>query len=323
MKRMTQRALAKELNLSERTLYRVINGDPAVRRETRIRVIDALNRGGYSMHGNLLTRTILLDRPPDGFYMERYIKTLVTMISELHFRIRFSSHSTNPSLFWRDIEKSDVVIFFSKPSLNLLQKVKDINPNIFIINVFGANGGDIGINPDNFRGGQTAARYLLRNGHRNVAIVAYHKSPGQLNRYKSFIAEYEYLDPEAHLLRLSSDNNSEWFQQLLNTDPRPTALFCTGGKLGAQAFLCAQQAGLRIPDDLSLLSCDRPEEIEIKPSFTPDTIVFSPKNLVRLVYYFLSHRPLIEENTTFYVSLALELEKHGTVLNLKNIKKGV
>ena len=320
MKRMTQRSLAKELHLSERTLYRVINGEPGVQKETRLRVIEALNRGGYSMHGNLLTRTILVDRPQNDHYMESFINDLVNMIAELHFKIRFSSHTSHLQQFLKDTEESDVLIFFSKPSQKFLQKVKDVNPNIFIINVFGANGGDVGINADNFRGCQAAARYLLRNGHHNAAIVALMKSPGQVNRYKSFIAEYEFLDPDAHILRLSG-TDPDWFSRILNANPRPTALFCTSGIYGFQAYRLAQQAGLRVPEDLSILNCDRPEELGLDPDFALDTLVFSPDDLVRLIFYFLSHRPLMGENSTFDISLSMKLEKHGSVLNLNKKSK--
>ena len=44
------REIARELGVSAMTVYRVVNLDPAVRRETRERVTDALNRCGFFTH---------------------------------------------------------------------------------------------------------------------------------------------------------------------------------------------------------------------------------------------------------------------------------
>src|SRR5207302_6583580 len=46
--------------------------------------------------------------------------------------------------------------------------------------------------------------------------------------------------------------------QLLTLSPRPTAFFCGGYHLALEAMKAIQEAGLRIPEDISLVGFDDP-----------------------------------------------------------------
>ena len=61
MNRINFREIARELNISHTTVYRVINNAHCVSDATRVRVIDALNRHGCYRDARVKPQTVLLD----------------------------------------------------------------------------------------------------------------------------------------------------------------------------------------------------------------------------------------------------------------------
>lgn len=104
-----------------------------------------------------------------------------------------------------------------------------------------------------------AVRYLLDNGHRRIGLIhANLVNVSSKKRYEGYIdAITEACIPIDHTLIASADfNQSEIFmaaKQMLTMPHPPTAIFCSDDYKAISVIHTAQQLGLKIPDDLSVV----------------------------------------------------------------------
>jgi len=115
--------------------------------------------------------------------------------------------------------------------------------------------------PDDRGGAQKAVEYLASKGHRSIGHLA-----GQLHRYNAKCRLQGYKDGlEASGLpfdpRLvveggySQTEGIECMRRMLQSDtPRPTAIFVVSLLAAAGAMSALRQAGLRVPEDMSVIA---------------------------------------------------------------------
>ena len=137
--------------------------------------------------------------------------------------------------------------------------------------------------PDEEGGGYTAARALLDAGHRKIALL-----PGKtgawatrarLKGIRRALSEFG-VDPgdvPVHHGNYRADSGYELTRSLLASGPRPTALLCGNDRMAFGAYLALGEAGLRIPDDVSVMGFDDQDQLasDIRPALST----------VRLPYY--------------------------------------
>jgi LacI family transcriptional regulator len=122
------------------------------------------------------------------------------------------------------------------------------------------------ISPDNMRGGYMATQHLLELGHRRVAYVgdefpnAYGFPTGELryNGYRSALKEYdaphrsEYVCLGAH----GEEAAHKLTEHLLALTEPPTAIFAMSDIQAVGCILAIREAGLRVPEDISVIGFD-------------------------------------------------------------------
>ncbi len=122
--------------------------------------------------------------------------------------------------------------------------------------------------PDEYAAGHAAATLLLDAGHRQIHLVG--AGPGiadvpagtvagreRLAGIRDALAEHGLEPASGHLC-------SEWLPlngrqavtRLVRDDPRPEALICFNDRLAFGAYQALQHAGLRVPQDVSVISFD-------------------------------------------------------------------
>lgn len=112
---------------------------------------------------------------------------------------------------------------------------------------------------DFYRAGQLAAQHLVSLGHRRIAIIV--DVPQQTLRLKGFqsalVAENVPLAPE---MVQSGDSTLEGgylaTKKLLASVEPPTAIFATTDWMALGAMEAAVDAGLRVPQDISIIGLD-------------------------------------------------------------------
>jgi LacI family transcriptional regulator len=120
--------------------------------------------------------------------------------------------------------------------------------------------------PDEVAGAMTAAGELLGHGHRRIGFIN-NPDPtlaatGRLEGYKRALGQAGiHIDPA--LIITATDNGPEggyWAaRQLFALPERPTGLFCFRDLMAMGAYRAAAEAGLRIPQDLSIVGFDNME----------------------------------------------------------------
>ena len=165
-----------------------------------------------------------------------------------------------------------------------LLKMLEENRNIpMVVMDWGVQRGDFTdtILDNAFQGGYMAGRYLIDRGHRDIGCI-----PGQMERNTGGGRLSGFLKAlsEAGITlrdewRVQGDFEPESgylaIQQILAQPQRPTAVFCGGDIMAMGALCAADEAGLRVPQDISIIGYDN---VRNSRYFTPAlTTVHQPK----------------------------------------------
>ena len=125
---------------------------------------------------------------------------------------------------------------------------------------------------DNIDGAKKAVRHLAELGHEKIAIITGESItvPTQM-RLKGYREEMEAQNAsinEDWIIegRFSVDGGYEAMQKLLKIEDRPTAIFCQGDEIAIGAMKAIKEAGLKVPDDFSIVGFD---DIEISQYLNP------------------------------------------------------
>jgi len=136
--------------------------------------------------------------------------------------------------------------------------------------------------PDETAGGYTAAKFLLDQGHRRIAyLAAGDNNVARVLRAQGFELAVATV-PDAEALTFIAGNSDaaggrEAMVQALAASPRPTAVFCYTDRMAMGAYSVIAEAGLRIPDDISVIGFDN-------QPFLADALV-PPLTSVELPHY--------------------------------------
>ncbi|MFI0488839.1 MAG: HTH-type transcriptional repressor PurR [Yersinia sp. (in: enterobacteria)] len=113
-----------------------------------------------------------------------------------------------------------------------------------------------------FEGGYLAGRYLIERGHRAIGAI-----PGQLSRntgggrHQGFVKALEEASIPLHeewVVQGDFEPESGYkaMHQILAQKYRPTAVFCGGDIMAMGAICAANELGLRVPQDISVIGYD-------------------------------------------------------------------
>jgi DNA-binding LacI/PurR family transcriptional regulator len=120
--------------------------------------------------------------------------------------------------------------------------------------------GRVGI--DNRRAADSATRYLLSLGHREIGVIAGEASSGtsvdRLEGFAQALRSVKIRPDRSMIHRGHNDMESGHFHamQLLTRAERPTAIFCMNNMMALGALAAIQEIGLACPEDISLLGFD-------------------------------------------------------------------
>ena len=138
-------------------------------------------------------------------------------------------------------------------------------------------------------GGIMATDYLIEAGHRRIACIRPTNHLPGIHRYQGYrkaleahgIAYNERYDKSSAILLQGEDHVSAYplMKELIDLgDERPTAVFCFNDQIAVLAYEAIRDAGLEIPDDISVMGFDD-SELAVRPEI-PLTSVIHPKQLI-------------------------------------------
>lgn len=107
---------------------------------------------------------------------------------------------------------------------------------------------------------------LAQNGHRHIGFLSgMSKNLPNFIRYQSFLRaleEHHLPSLEQHIIdgeapyRTDQWEGYQAMQKLLAASPRVTAVFCLNDLMAMGALKAIREAGLRVPEDISIIGCD-------------------------------------------------------------------
>jgi LacI family transcriptional regulator len=137
-----------------------------------------------------------------------------------------------------------------------------------------------GVNVDTVRcenelGAYQLVRLLIELGHQRLALLSgplgVSTAEDRLAGYRRAMREAGMAD-EAQIVVYGSFNQasgSEMMRQILELNPRPTGIFAANNLIGIGALHAAQEAGLRVPEDMAMVGFDDlPPTLLTSPFFT-------------------------------------------------------
>ncbi len=133
---------------------------------------------------------------------------------------------------------------------------------------------------DGYRAGCDAANYLWCNGHRRFGIVSMSRTDNDHEqRVTGFMDTIHKLaSGNARIwrqeLRSTGDTVSGWVAELVNRKEAPTAVFVTNSYICQKIYAELVQAGMSVPEDISLVSSEENGELEHLP--VPISVMAQP-----------------------------------------------
>ncbi len=166
--------------------------------------------------------------------------------------------------------------------LAMLDSYKDIPKVVMDWNAQSAHGDNIIDNSE--EGGYLATKYLIENGHKDIACLSGHFSKAicqeRIQGFRRAMEEASLPVVEDWILEgnFECDTAVIAADKILVMDKKPTAVFCFNDTMALGLISRLQQRGLKVPDDISVIGYDN---IELAEYFSPPlTTIHQPKRRV-------------------------------------------
>ena len=279
------RDIAEACGVSPGAVSRALKGQPGLREETRLRIINAAEKQGYDfsrLRGDKIKRVLFL------LHRQHNISRALPFYSQLFLGIEDICREKGMALSFLSIGPGDAISeqvmlhqpdalicagFFEPELLALLQQLK--LPQVLV---------DLwapelpSINPDNMLGGYLATRHLLEQGRTRIAFLAStlsHYSIRQREKgYRQALYEARMLMPPEYeaIAPPQLDTEQSLIQainELLDLPEPPDAIFAYNDAAALLVMRVCCERGVKIPQDLSLVGFDDIESASwSQPSLT-------------------------------------------------------
>ena len=266
--------VAAACGVTKSVASRVLNNDPTlnVRPETRQRILAAARELGYRAHagaralaGSRARALALLIPDLSNPVYSRIIRGAYRRAREHGYVMLLAEDTAEDEAdesFADLVEEGRVdglLIASARPAHRLLSSARLARlPHVFVNREVPGSGRNVGM--DLVEASATAVRHLHQLGHTSIGLVS---GPPELHparaRERGFIDQMTALglDP-GHCARqpFNEEGGARAAAELLARSPTPTALYCGTLSQAIGALHTAHALGLRVPDDLSVISYD-------------------------------------------------------------------
>lgn len=269
-RQVTMDDVAREAGVSRALVSLVMRESPKVSDERRARVLAAAERLGYRPNAmarglaSRRTRTIgvLLNDLQNPFFAEM-TEGIFEAADELDYRLLIGTGRRQPVGERRAVgsffeHRSDGLLLVS-PRLPLAEilAVGRTTPTVVVARPLRAAHVDT-ITNDDLLGATLAVRHLAELGHRRITHIDGGRGAGAAPRRTGYVREMKRLGLEPHVVagEFTEAAGVRAAEALLQGDELPTAVFAANDLVAAGALDRFEDAGLRIPEDLSIVGYD-------------------------------------------------------------------
>ena len=275
MAKVTIKDVARRANVSCATVSKALSGSPEISDATRERVVKLSAEMGYTP--NALARSMIIKRTNtigivvpslQNPYMSEFTSYAEIRAREAGYNLMVCNSSYDKEteqnvltlLTGKQVD-GIIIIPIGTESAEELKPVTDSLPTVFI----GENLQDPSQNTvsiDNKAGTKMGTGYLYSLGHRKILYLGYRKNSTthqlRLSGYLEACIEYgmEPILLNSNFPRSSQQAGYMIGKHLFEKPLACTAIFCASDTLALGVMQAADEAGLRIPDDFSLMGFD-------------------------------------------------------------------
>jgi len=288
---VTIQDVAKTAGVSVSTVSRVLNAKVDVASETQDRILSVIDDLGYTT--NLAARSMRSQKKnlvglimPDIAYpfAIEVMKGVNRAIAESEFDLlvyttgdvrksgRASHEQKYVSLLTNSISDGVIIVAPVAGDFNIDAPIVSIDP-------LASNPNYPSVHATNYQGAVEAMEYLLGLGHKRIGYISGRAELESSNRrLMGYRASLEKAGiPIDEKLIASGDYTTatgvSGAQQFLALENSPTAIFASNDQMAMGVFQVAQELGIRIPDDLSVIGFDNITESRYMGLTTVDQFI--------------------------------------------------
>lgn len=303
------RDVAAAAGVSLSTVSLVVNGKPGVASGRRERVLKVMKEMGYVIDGRQSTAVetkvfgLLMESLSEASRSEGFYTRIVSGIEDTAYKLGYQVllHVYRPDvdplgslrdLMGRDIDGL-IIANDGDVTPQVIQKISRAGvPMVLVENYqsFPIHS----LTADNFTAGRVMTEYLIQLGHRRIGGIGgpskYSSLSDRLRGHQIALIENGIsIDFSLQPPPVSGNPRKGYvqMQQLLSLPERPTAVFAVSDRAAFGAMDAIKDAGLRIPDDISVVGID---DVRDSAYSTPPLTTFSvPKYDLGRTAVFILH----------------------------------
>ena len=304
---MTIEEIAKLANVSKSAVSLALNNKPGVSESTREIILNIAKTKGYipkimvkadqvydPVKAIRIVACIKEEILHDGYQHEPFFSELIGGLENENrkqgYTIFFSSIN-GPDIAEKilaleeEFQSAGIIVIGTNLTESETREISKTHPCIMFLDVcYPACAGSFVV-MNNTLGGAQAAEYLIRMGHTNIGYVA------SKVKIKNFDMRRAAFTEELNRHGLTLDKNQifevnpimqkaqQEFTALLQNKPElPSAIFCESDNIAIGVLKAVQNAGISVPEDISIIGFDDIPHCEI---VTPTlTTIRVPKNVM-------------------------------------------
>lgn len=293
----TIKDVAKRANVSTTTVSHVINKTRFVAEETRNAVRAAIKELHYSP--SAVARSLKVNHTKSIGLLATsseapYFAEIIEAVEKNCFAKGYTLILGNA---WNNLEKQEaylsmmaqkrvdgLLVMCSEYPQSLLTTLEEYRHIPMVVMDWGESRADFtdSVIDNAFEGGYMAGRYLVERGHREIGVIPgpleRNTGAGRLAGFMQALKEAQIGIAENWVVQGDFEPESGYraMQQILNQPSRPTAIFCGGDVMAMGAICAADEMGLRVPQDISIIGYDNVRNARF---FSPAlTTIHQPKD---------------------------------------------
>ena len=277
----TLEQIAELAGVSRATVSRVINGGPYIRTEVRERVLRVIQE--HNFHPNAVARSLarrrtnaiglLVPEPVSRLFNDAYFPPLAEGVAEachdrdLYMALLTVNEPEDPVVrghLYRRIFTSgyhDGIIMASSPRSDVVTRMMIDFGVTFVLAGRQLDYPDLPcVDVDNIGGARMAVDYLVSLGHRRIGTIGgpdiMSAGVDRLDGFQAAMRGHGLpVDPK-HIIKGDFTERSGFEAGLRLSEDPPSALFVASDMMAAGAMRAFAARGLRVPDDVSIVSFD-------------------------------------------------------------------
>jgi LacI family transcriptional regulator len=285
--------IAKKIGVSKTTVSRVLNNRPYVDAVTKQKILDLIEKTGFTPQKSAINLSVgktniigLLVPSLSNPYSLTVIQGVAEKIAQGNYELMLYTtglSEANQKRFLNKISTKNVdglIVLLPRDSNDLEKQLALSNLPIVLIDHRGIDTHLHSISVTNEKGSYDATEHLLGLGHERIGFITgvmdFGCSRDRLEGYRVSLAKHGIPFTEEYVSEGDFTESSGYkaARKLLSLPNRPTAIFCSNDDMAIGAMRAAQEMGLRLPGELSLVGFD--DTVRASMAYPPLTTIKQP-----------------------------------------------